>query len=88
MGIPYGRFTGRTFHCFRRTAARNLRNARVPQSTCMDITGHRSPSMFKRYAITNEADLADAMVKVQEHVAAQPSPAQSAPTPLRRAQST
>src|SRR5262249_23397254 len=71
-GIPYGRKAGRTFHCFRRTAARNLRNAGVPENVCMAITGHKTRSIFDRYAIVNENDTAEAMSKLQEHVSAQP----------------
>jgi integrase len=71
-GIPYGREGGRTFHCFRRTAARNLRNAGVPENVCMSITGHRTRAMFDRYSIVNENDTADAMAKLQAHVQAQP----------------
>jgi len=72
VGIPYGRKGGRTFHCFRRTAARNLRNAGVPENVCMAITGHKTRSIFDRYAIVNENDTADAMVKLQAHVQTQP----------------
>jgi integrase len=71
-GIPYGRKAGRTFHCFRRTAARNLRNAGVPENVCMAITGHRTRAMFDRYSIVNENDTAEAMSKLQAHVSAQP----------------
>jgi integrase len=71
-GIPYGRKAGRTFHCFRRTAARNLRNAGVAENVCMAITGHRTRSMFDRYSIVNERDTADAMVKLQASVQEQP----------------
>lgn len=71
-GIPYGRKGGRTFHCFRRTAARNLRNAGVPENVCMAVTGHRTRAMFDRYSITSDHDIADAMTKLQAHVQAQP----------------
>jgi integrase len=83
-GIEYGRFGGRTFHCFRRTASRNLRNAGVPENICMAVTGHKTPSMFKRYAITNDQDIADAMIQVQAHLQAQPQPATNV-IPLRQA---
>ena len=72
VGIPYGRKGGRTFHCLRRTAARNLRNAAVPENVCMAITGHRTRAMFDRYSITSDHDIADAMARLQAHVQAQP----------------
>jgi integrase len=68
-GIPYGRFGGRTFHCTRRSAARNLRNAGVPENVIMDIGGWKTRSMFDRYSIVNEQDTAEAMLKVQAHQA-------------------
>jgi integrase len=81
-GITYGRFGGRTLHCFRRTGARNLRNAGVPENVIMQITGHKTRSMFDRYAIVNEHDVAEAMDKVQAHLAALPS-VPSNVTPLK-----
>lgn len=41
---------GRTTHDFRRTVARDLRRAGVPETVCMTITGHQSPQVFRRYA--------------------------------------
>jgi integrase len=45
-----------TIHDFRRSCARNLVNAGVDSAVAMRITGHKSISMFTRYAINpNEA---------------------------------
>jgi integrase len=52
---------GRLFHDFRRAAARRLTNAGVPQVVAMKLTGHRTPSMYRRYSIVETADLATAL---------------------------
>ena len=59
----------RLFHDLRRTASRNMIAAGVPQAVAMKITGHRTDSMFRRYAIVNEDQKREALAKVQEHLA-------------------
>lgn len=45
-----GRVANLTTHDFRRTVARDLRRLGVDETTCMSVTGHVSPIMFRRYA--------------------------------------
>ena len=52
-------------HDFRRSAARNLLRAGVSRDVAKRITGHRTDSMFSRYAIVAEGDLAEAAVKLE-----------------------
>lgn len=66
-GLP-----GRLFHDFRRTAARNMRRAGVSEEVAMKITGHKTPSMFRRYNITDNRDVAEALARTQEYVASLP----------------
>lgn len=47
----------RTPHDFRRTAARNLIRAGVPQHVVMKLCGWKTDAMFRRYAIVDERDL-------------------------------
>lgn len=51
----------RLFHDFRRAAARRLTNAGIPQVVAMRITGHKTPSMYRRYSIVEMADMAKAL---------------------------
>ncbi len=58
-GVP-----GRILHDFRRTAVRNLERAGVPRSVAMKMVGHKTESVYRRYAIVDEAMLRDATDKL------------------------
>src|SRR5262245_12732058 len=54
-GVP-----GRIPHDFRRTAVRNMEQAGVPRSVAMKLTGHKTESVYRRYAIVSDTDLQEA----------------------------
>lgn len=61
---------GMMFHDLRRTAIRNLTRAGVSQATAMEITGHRTISVFNRYNIVDEQDMRLAQEKMQAYLRA------------------
>ena len=58
-GVP-----GRLVHDLRRTAVRNFERAGVSRSVAMKLSGHKTESIYRRYAIVSEADLAEGVKKV------------------------
>jgi integrase len=55
---------GRLLHDFRRTAVRNLERAGDARAVAMKITGHKTESVYRRYAIVSDADLQETARKL------------------------
>ena len=57
---------GRTVHDFRRTTVRRLEQAGVSRSVAMKLTGHKTESVYRRYAIVSKSDLEEAARRLDE----------------------
>ena len=49
-----------------------MSRSNVSESVAMEITGHKTTSMFRRYNITSTKDMRDALKKTQRHRATVP----------------
>jgi hypothetical protein len=61
----------RLFHDLRRSAARNLRHSGASETEAMGVTGHKTPSMFRRYSIVTDEEAAAALLKQDAFLALQ-----------------
>jgi integrase len=55
---------GTLFHDFRRSAVRTLERSGVPRSTTMAMVGHKTESIYRRYAIVDEQMHREAAAKL------------------------
>jgi hypothetical protein len=57
-------YPGKLLHDCRRSAVRTLERSGVPRSTAMAMVGHKTESIYRRYAIQDEAMLREAAAKL------------------------
>jgi integrase len=60
------RYTGLIVHDLRRSFIKNLMKAGVSENVAMKISEHKTRAIFDRYHILDEADVVEAMRRVQD----------------------
>jgi integrase len=66
---------GLLFHDLRRSAVRNMKRAGNPDKAVMEISGHKTRSIFDRYDIVSDADIASVAERTEEYLKARKEPA-------------
>jgi integrase len=70
---------GKLIHDLRRSAVRTFERAGVPRSVAMSIVGHKTESIYRRYAIVDEAMQREAAARLDAFMSA-PQPAKKTGT--------
>jgi integrase len=63
------KYVGTIPHDLRRCAARNLSRAGISEQVAMEVMGHKTRSMYRRYRIVDDREKREALDKVQAHLA-------------------
>lgn len=72
---------GQLFHDLRRSAVRNMERAGIPRGIGMQISGHLTEAVYRRYAIVNDRDVMDAGRKLEAAMAGKKETPQNIPNP-------